>query len=229
MSPKVRSAIVTGGASGIGAAIARRLRSAGIEVHVLDVTAAPDTMQVDVTNEEACRRAVSECGPLDILVNSAGIAGQNAPSWKLPDGEFERVIAVNLIGTYYMCRAVLPGMVARGWGRIVNIASIAGKEGNPNASAYSASKAGVIGLTKSLAKEVADTGVLVNCITPAVIETPMLGQVSDEHLKYMVSKIPMGRVGQPDEVAALVSWLCSDECSFSTGAVFDISGGRATY
>ena len=229
MSPKGRSAIVTGGASGIGAAIAHRLRSAGVEVHTLDVTAAPDTIQVDVTDEEACRRAVSGSEPVDILVNSAGVAGQNAPTWKLPDGEFERVIAVNLIGTYYMCRAVIPGMVARGWGRIVNIASIAGKEGNPNASAYSASKAGVIGLTKSLAKEVADTGVLVNCVTPAVIETPMLGQVSDEHLKYMVSKIPMGRVGQPDEVAALVSWLCSDECSFSTGAVFDISGGRATY
>ena len=229
MSPKGRSAIVTGGASGIGAAIARRLRSAGVEVHALDVTSAPDTMQVDVTDEEACRRAVAQSGPLDILVNSAGIAGQNAPSWKLPDGEFERVIAVNLIGTYYMCRAVMPGMVARGWGRIVNIASIAGKEGNPNASAYSASKAGVIGLTKSLAKEVADTGVLVNCVTPAVIDTPMLGQVSDEHLKYMLSKIPMGRLGQPDEVAALVCWLLSDECSFSTGAVFDISGGRATY
>jgi NAD(P)-dependent dehydrogenase (short-subunit alcohol dehydrogenase family) len=229
MNPKGRAAIVTGGASGIGAAIARRLTSAGVEVHALDVTAALDTIQVDVTNEEACRRAVSESEPVDILVNCAGVAGQNAPSWKLPDGEFERVIAVNLIGTYYMCRAVLPGMVARGWGRIVNIASIAGKEGNPNACAYSASKAGVIGLTKSLAKEVADTGVLVNCVTPAVIETPMLGQVSAEHLKYMVSKIPMGRVGQPDEVAALVSWLCSDECSFSTGAVFDISGGRATY
>jgi 2-dehydro-3-deoxy-L-rhamnonate dehydrogenase (NAD+) len=229
MNAKGRSAIVTGGASGIGAAIVRRLRSAGVEVHALDVTAGAGTIQVDVTSEQACRRAVSQSEPVDILVNCAGIAGQNAPSWKLPDGEFERVIAVNLIGTYYMCRAVLPGMVARGWGRVVNIASIAGKEGNPNASAYSASKAGVIGLTKSLAKEVADTGVLVNCVTPAVIETPMLGQVSDEHLKYMVSKIPMGRVGQPDEVAALVSWLCSDECSFSTGAVFDISGGRATY
>ncbi len=229
MSGKGRSAIVTGGASGIGAAVAHLLRSGGVEVHCFDITGGPETVQVDVTNEDACRRAVSASEPIDILVNSAGVAGQNAPSWKMPDGEFERVIAVNLVGTYYMCRAVIPGMVTRGWGRIVNIASIAGKEGNPNASAYSASKAGVIGLTKSLAKEVADTGVLVNCVTPAVIETPMLGQVSDEHLKYMLSKIPMGRLGQPEEVAALVCWLSSDECSFSTGAVFDISGGRATY
>lgn len=229
MSGKRRSAIVTGGASGIGAAIAHRLRSARVEVRILDVAGGRETIEVDVTNEDACRRAIAESEPVDILVNSAGVAGQNAPNWKLPDGEFERVIAVNLFGTYYMCRAVIPGMVTRGWGRIVNIASIAGKEGNPNASAYSASKAGVIGLTKSIAKEVAGTGVLVNCVTPAVIETPMLGQVSDEHLKYMLSKIPMGRLGQPEEVAALVSWLCSDECSFSTGAVFDISGGRATY
>ena len=229
MSAKARSAIVTGGASGIGASIAHRLLQAGVQVHRFDITGGGKTIQVDVTNEEACRRAVSASEPIDILVNSAGVAGQNAPSWKMPDGEFERVIAVNLVGTYYMCRAVIPGMVSRGWGRIVNIASIAGKEGNPNASAYSASKAGVIGLTKSLAKEIADTGVLVNCVTPAVIDTPMLGQVSDEHLKYMLSKIPMGRLGQPEEVAALVCWLVSDECSFSTGAVFDISGGRATY
>ena len=229
MNSKTRSAIVTGGASGIGAAIARRLGRAGVQIHCFDIAASGENIQVDVTDEDACRRAIAGVEPTDILVNSAGVAGQNAPSWKLPDGEFERVIAVNLVGTYYMCRAVIPGMVARGWGRIVNIASIAGKEGNPNASAYSASKAGVIGLTKSLAKEVADTGVLVNCVTPAVIETPMLGQVSDEHLKYMLSKIPMRRLGQPEEVAALVSWLVSDECTFSTGAVFDISGGRATY
>lgn len=229
MKDKMRSAVVTGGASGIGAAIAHRFKKAGIQVQSFDVRANGETVQVDVTSEEACRRAVTGAEPIDILVNCAGVAGQNAPSWKLPDGEFERVLAVNLFGTYYMCRAVIPGMVARGWGRIVNIASIAGKEGNPNASAYSASKAGVIGLTKSLAKEVADTGVLVNCVTPAVIETPMLGQVSDEHLKYMLSKIPMGRLGQPEEVAALVCWLASDDCTFSTGAVFDISGGRATY
>jgi len=224
-----RSAIVTGGASGIGAAVVSRLGSLGVRVKSFDVASPTTSERIDVTDEAACRRAVAESEPIDILVNSAGVAGQNAPSWKLPDGEFERVVAINLTGTYYMCRAVMQGMVSRGWGRIVNIASIAGKEGNPNAAAYSASKAGVIGLTKSLAKEVAGTGVLINCVTPAVVATPMLDQVTEEHLKYMVSKIPMGRVGQPDEVAALVSWLCSDDCSFSTGAVFDISGGRATY
>ena len=229
MSLEKRSALVTGGASGIGAAVAERLEAVGVRVIRLDITPTPSTHVLDVTDEQACRQAVSDAGALDILVNCAGVADLNAPSWKLPDGEFERVIAINLTGTYYMCRAALPGMVERGWGRIVNVASIAGKEGNPNAAAYSASKAGVIGLTKSLAKEVAGTGVLVNCVTPAVIDTPMLSQASEEHLKYMVSKIPMGRVGQPDEVAALIAWLCSDECSFSTGAVFDISGGRATY
>jgi len=224
-----RTAVVTGGASGIGAAVVRRLRASDIQAIVFDTTEAPGTTRVDVTDEDACRRAIAGIPQVDLLINSAGVAGRNAPSWELPHGEFERVLAVNLMGTYYMCRAVLPGMVARGWGRIVNVASIAGKEGNPNAVPYSASKAGVIGLTKAIAKEVATSGVLVNCVTPAVIQTPLLGQVSDEHLQYMVSKIPMNRVGQPDEVAALISWLCSDECSFSTGAVFDISGGRATY
>jgi len=227
MNSEKRAAIVTGGASGIGASVAKRLELAGVHVRRVDITPTPSSHVLDVTDEQACRQALSD--PVDILVNCAGVAGLNAPSWKLPDGEFERVIAINLTGTYYMCRAALPGMVERGWGRIVNVASIAGKEGNPNAAAYSSSKAGVIGLTKSLAKEVAGTGVLVNCVTPAVIDTPMLSQASEEHLKYMVSKIPMGRVGQPDEVAALIAWLCSDECSFSTGAVFDISGGRATY
>jgi 3-oxoacyl-[acyl-carrier protein] reductase len=224
-----RHAIVTGGASGIGAAVAARLESGGIRVTRFDINPASTSKPLDVADEQACRRAVKESDPIDILVNCAGVAGHNAPSWQLPDGEFERVVAINLTGTFYMCRAALPGMTSRGWGRIVNIASIAGKEGNPNAAAYSASKAGVIGLTKALAKEVAGTGVLVNCVTPAVIATPMLEQVSEAHLQYMVSKIPMGRVGQPDEVAALVAWLCSDECSFSTGAAFDISGGRATY
>ena len=224
-----RTGVVTGGASGIGAAVVRRLRASDIQAIVFDTSEAPGITRVDVTDEDACRRAIAGIPQVDLLINSAGVAGRNAPSWELPDGEFERVLAVNLMGTYYMCRAVLPGMVARGWGRIVNVASIAGKEGNPNAVPYSASKAGVIGLTKAIAKEVATSGVLVNCVTPAVIQTPLLGQVSDEHLQYMVSKIPMNRVGQPDEVAALISWLCSDDCSFSTGAVFDISGGRATY
>lgn len=207
----------------------KRLSASDIQVVVFDVTDGPGIIRVDVTNEDECRRAIAGIPQVDLLVNSAGVAGRNAPSWELPDGEFERVLAVNLVGTYYMCRAVLPGMVARGWGRIVNVASIAGKEGNPNAVPYSSSKAGVIGLTKAIAKEVATSGVLVNCVTPAVIQTPLLGQVSSAHLQYMISKIPMNRVGQPDEVAALIGWLCSDECSFSTGAVFDISGGRATY
>ncbi len=224
-----RTAVVTGGASGIGRAIVERLAADGVRVVTFDVTEGPGVVGVDVTDEAACRRAVEGVGRVDILVNSAGINGVNAPTWEQPEGAFEQVIAVNLTGTYYMCRAVLPGMLERGWGRIVNVSSIAGKEGNPNAVAYSASKAGVIGLTKSIAKETATRGVLVNCVTPAVIQTPLLDQVSQEHLKYMVGRIPMGRVGQPAEVAALVAWLCSDECSFSTGAAFDISGGRATY
>ena len=160
---------------------------------------------------------------------SSDLAGRSAPSWDLPDGEWERVVGIDLSGVYYGCRAVLPHMVGRRWGRIINIASVAGKEGNPNAVPYSAAKAGVIGLTKAMAKEVATTGVLINAVTPAVIETPILEQVSEAHRAYMVSRIPMGRTGAPVEVAALVSWLSSDECSFSTGAVFDISGGRATY
>ena len=224
-----RTAIVTGGANGIGKAVSERLAADGHRVVVLDLSDAPGAVRVDVTDEHACQRAVDQVGRVDILVNSAGINGVNAPTWEQPEGAFEKVISVNLAGTYYMCRAVLPKMLESGWGRIVNVSSIAGKEGNPNAVAYSASKAGVIGLTKSIAKETATRGVLVNCVTPAVIETPLLEQVSEQHLQYMVSKIPMGRVGQPEEVAVLIAWLCSDRCSFSTGAVFDISGGRATY
>jgi 2-dehydro-3-deoxy-L-rhamnonate dehydrogenase (NAD+) len=224
-----RTAIVTGGSSGIGKAVVERLRGDGHTVVVFDVTVSNDTTRVDVTDQKACVEAVRSIGRVDVLVNSAGINGTNAPTWEQPEGDFERVITVNLLGTYYMCRAVLPGMLENGWGRIVNVASIAGKEGNPNAVAYSSSKAGVIALTKSIGKETATSGVLVNCVTPAVIETPLLGQVSEEHLRYMVSKIPMGRVGQASEVAALIGWLCSPECSFSTGATFDISGGRATY
>lgn len=224
-----RVAVVTGGASGIGAAVITRLRATDHTVIAVDRTAGPSILQLDVTDPEACRRAVGEIGKVDILVNSAGINGPNATTWEYPEGEFEKVLSVNLTGTYYMCRSVLPGMLERGWGRIVNVSSIAGKEGNPNAVAYSASKAGVIALTKSIAKETATLGVLVNCVTPAVIDTPLLKQVSREHLTFMISKIPMNRLGTADEVAALIVWLCSPDCSFSTGAVFDISGGRATY
>ena len=243
-----RVAVVTGGASGIGAAVARRLHADGHLVVIADlrtelasaVASQIDAdltrvavAEVDVSCEASVRRMVASVidqhGAIDVLVNNAGIAGRSAPSWELPDGEWEKVVAIDLSGVYYGCRAVLPHMIERGWGRIVNIASIAGKEGNPNAVPYSAAKAGVIGLTKAIAKEVATTGVLINAVTPAVIETPILEQVSEAHRAYMVSRIPMGRTGVPTEVAALVSWLSSDECSFSTGAVFDISGGRATY
>jgi 3-oxoacyl-[acyl-carrier protein] reductase len=171
----------------------------------------------------------SAWGKVDILVNNAGIAGRSAPAWELSVDEWRDVINIDLTGVFLGCRAVLPEMIERGYGRIVNIASIAGKEGNPNAVPYSAAKAGVIGLTKSVAKEVATKGVIVNAITPAVIETEILKQVSQEHIAYMTSRIPMGRVGQPSEVAALAAFLCSDEVTFSTGAVFDLSGGRATY
>jgi len=188
---------------------------------------------VDVSDADAVARALAETekrvGPVDILVNSAAIGGVNTTVAQYPLDEWRAVIDVNLTGTFLTCRAVAPGMEKRGYGRIVNIASIAGKEGNPNACAYSASKAGVISLTKSLGKELATTGVRVNAIAPAVIETEMLEQSTKEHIAYMVSKIPMGRLGQVGEVAALVCWLASEECSFSTGAVFDISGGRATY
>ncbi len=251
-----RVAVVTGGASGIGEATARRLARDGHHVVVADLdlerarrvahdicaSVVPETgsgargaigVAVDVSQEGSFRKMIAEvndlAGRVDVLVNNAGIAGKSAPSWTLPDGEWERVVGIDLSGVYYGCRAVLPGMIAQGWGRIVNVSSIAGKEGNPNAVPYSAAKAGVIGLTKAIAKEVAQTGVLVNAVTPAVIATPILEQVSEQHVNYMVSRIPMGRTGRTDEVAALISWLASDECSFSTGAVFDISGGRATY
>jgi len=224
----MRTAIITGAESGIGAAVAKRFRAAGIKVYSLDMAASAD-FQVDVSNSDQVNQAVAEIGFIDILINSAGITGPNTPLIQTTDADWNRTIAINLNGTFNTCRAVVPGMVAKGWGRIVNIASIAGKEGNPNLSAYSASKAAVIGLTKSLGKELATTGVLVNAITPAFIQTPMNVNTTEETLKYMISKIPMNRVGEVEEVAALISWLASDECSFSTGAVFDISGGRATY
>jgi len=224
----MRTAIITGAESGIGAAVAKRFRAAGIKVYSLDMAASAD-FQVDVSNSDQVNQAVAEIGFVDILINSAGITGPNTPLIQTTDADWNRTIAINLNGTFNTCRAVVPGMVAKGWGRIVNIASIAGKEGNPNLSAYSASKAAVIGLTKSLGKELATTGVLVNAITPAFIQTPMNVNTTEETLKYMISKIPMNRVGEVEEVAALISWLASEECSFSTGAVFDISGGRATY
>jgi 3-oxoacyl-[acyl-carrier protein] reductase len=238
-------AVVTGAGAGIGEAIAERLATDGSQTIVADmdldratnvakrIGSHANALHVDVSNSSSVRgmvdKVIERWGRIDILVNNAGIAGQAAPTWELPEGEWERVIGVDLSGVFYCCQAVLPHMLARGSGRIVNVSSIAGKEGNPNAAPYSAAKAGVIGLTKSIAKEVATKGIFVNAVTPAVIETSLLSQVTDEHVRYMLSRIPMNRMGQPTEVAALVAWLCSEECSFSTGAVFDISGGRATY
>ncbi|WP_166355577.1 SDR family NAD(P)-dependent oxidoreductase [Phytoactinopolyspora limicola] len=223
-----RKALVTGGASGIGAVTADRLRADGLDVLTADVAGAAD-IELDVTESQLVDDTLRELGPFDVLVNSAGVVGPNAPLWEVPAKEWSRVMAVNVDGPVNTCRAVVPGMIDRGWGRIVNVASIAGKEGNPNLSAYSASKAAVIGLTKSLGKELAASGVLVNAVAPAVIATPMNASTAPETLEYMIARIPMGRLGQPDEVAELIAWLCSDRCSFSTGAVYDISGGRATY
>ena len=224
----VRTAVITGGQSGLGAACAIRLRSDGVRVVTFDISPDADVV-VDVTDPAAVDAAVTSVGPVDILINSAGIVGPNKPLWETEYAEWTRTFDVNVHGLFLVTRAVVPGMVERGWGRIVSMASMAGKDGNPNLSAYSASKAAVIGLTKSLGKELAKTGVLVNAIAPAVIATPMNATNTPEVLAHLTSLIPMGRVGQPEEVAALVAWLASDECSFSTGAVYDISGGRATY
>jgi 2-dehydro-3-deoxy-L-rhamnonate dehydrogenase (NAD+) len=223
-----RRALVTGGASGLGAATADRLRNDDIEVVTLDRDPAADVV-VDITDADGVLKAVAAMGPIDILINSAGIVGPNLPLWEVPPTDWARTFAVNVQGTFHVCRAVVPGMVDRGWGRIVNFSSMAGKDGNPNLSAYSASKAAVIALTKSLGKELATTGVLVNAIAPAVIDTPMNATTAPEVLAHITSLIPMRRVGTADEVAELVAWLASDKCSFSTGAVYDISGGRATY
>ncbi len=240
-----RVAIVTGAARGIGLAIATKLVADGARVAIADIdkstadaaAAALGSQAVgitlDVTDPEhwaAAHAHLQETwDAVSILVNCAGIAGRAVPSWELSIDEWKQVIDIDLTGVFVGCHTTLPGMIERGYGRIVNIASIAGKEGNPNASAYSAAKAGVIGLTKSIAKEVATKGIIVNAVTPAVIATEILKQVTDEHIAYMTSRIPMGRVGQPEEVAELVGFLCSDAVSFTTGAVFDISGGRATY
>jgi 2-dehydro-3-deoxy-L-rhamnonate dehydrogenase (NAD+) len=227
-----RIALVTGGASGIGAAVAARLRDGGAEVVTFDASDTAD-VQGDVTRSADLDAAVASMeerhGRLDVLVNSAGIPGESLRTVDVTDEEWERVLSVNATGSFYACRAALPGMIARGYGRIVLVASIAGKDGNPMAGAYSASKAAVIAMTKAIGKDVAGTGVLVNCIAPAVIETPILDGLSQHHIDYMVERIPLGRMGTADEVAALVAWLASEDCSFSTGATYDISGGRAVY
>src|SRR5690242_6862369 len=220
----MRTAVVTGGMSGIGAACVERLRADGLRVVTFDRAEGADHV-VDVSDAEQVAGAVAAVGPVDVLVNSAGVVGPNRPLWEVSDDEWRRTFQVNVDGTFHLCRAVVPGMVGRGWGRIVNLASIAGKDGNPNLSAYSASKAAVIALTKSLGKELATTGVLVNAIAPAVIDTPMNADTAPAVLARLTSLIPMKRIGRPDEVAELVAWLASDRCSFSTGAVYDISGG----
>jgi 2-dehydro-3-deoxy-L-rhamnonate dehydrogenase (NAD+) len=221
-----RTAVVTGGMQGIGAAIAKRLKAGGANVVVWDLDGSP---RVDVSDPASISSALEKLGRIDILVNNAGIAGKNLPTIDYPIDEWERVLRVNLTSQFLCCRAVAPKMVKAGYGRIVNIGSVAGKEGNPNAVAYSASKAGVISLTKSLGKELAKAGVLVNCVTPAAAKTAIFDQMTQQHIDYMLSKIPMGRFVEVDEIAALVCWLASEECSFTTGGVFDISGGRATY
>ncbi len=240
-------AVVTGGARGIGFGIATRLIADGAAVTLWDVdgehargaaarlrgTGEVDALTVDVSDassvEAAARETLRRRGGVDVLVNNAGIAGPNMKTWEYPRDAWQKVLDVDLTGVFLCCRALVPSMLERNYGRIVNIASVAGKEGNPNASAYSAAKAGVIALTKSLGKELAGTGILVNCVTPAAVETDIFAQMTREHIQFMLSKIPMGRFGTVDEVAALVAWLASKDCSFSTGAVFDISGGRATY
>jgi NAD(P)-dependent dehydrogenase (short-subunit alcohol dehydrogenase family) len=224
----MRTAIVTGGASGLGAASADRLRTAGIRVITLDIQGDVD-LRVDVTDDTALAAAAASVGPVDILINSAGIVGPGVPLIETDAADWRRVLDVNVLGVVATMRAFVPGMVDRGWGRVVNFASMAGKDGNPNLSIYSASKAAVIALTKSSGKELATTGVLVNAIAPAVIATPMNATTAPEALAHITSLIPMKRVGTADEVAELVAWLASDAVSFSTGAVYDISGGRATY
>ncbi|KGJ06352.1 3-oxoacyl-[acyl-carrier protein] reductase [Paracoccus halophilus] len=234
-----RRAVVTGGAQGIGLAIARRFAASGAQVVIWDANgeaaqAAADELgavarRVELTDDADVAAAAAEAGAVDILVNNAGITGGNARLWEIAPDVWRQVMQVNLNAPYVICRALVPGMIQRGYGRIVNVASIAAKEGNPNASHYSASKAGLVALTKSLGKELAGTGVIVNCITPAAARTPIFDQMKQEHIDYMLSKIPMNRFLEPDEAAALVAWLASEDCAFSTGAVFDISGGRATY
>lgn len=238
-----RHAIVTGGASGLGYAIAERFLASGAKVAIWDrdlraasgaaerLGATPIEADVgDASSVDTALKTTENVFPvIDILVNNAGITGPNAKTWDYPAPAWEDVIRINLHGAFYVSKAIVPTMRAANYGRIINVASVAGKDGNPNAPAYSASKAGVIALTKSLGKELADTQIRVNCITPAAVETPLFAQMSHEHIDFMLSKIPLGRFGKPEEIAALTAWLASEECSFSTGAIFDLSGGRSTY
>ena len=242
-----RRAVVTGGAQGLGRAIAERLQMSGAAVYVWDFDRAAmkeaqtdwpaggpaGFMEVDVSDPLAVEAALQgtrgKADVIDILVNNAGISGPNLPTWEYGIEDWRRVIDIDLTGPFLVSRALVPAMRENGYGRIVNIASVAGKEGNPNAPAYSAAKAGLIALTKSLGKELAGSGVLVNCVTPAAVETRIFAQMSQNHIDFMLSKIPLSRFGLPQEIAAMVAWLCSEDCSFSTGGVFDLSGGRATY
>jgi len=248
---KGRVTVITGGARGIGYAVAERMLACGANVVLWDLMAdrlpqskatlssvnsaggKVETCVVDITDEDqviaAAAASVKAFGKIDILVNSAGITGPNQKTWEYSSKDFRQVQEINLIGTFHCCKAVVPGMMKQDYGRIINIASIAGKDGNPNAPAYSASKAAVIGLTKSLGKELAQTGIRVNCLTPAAAKTEMFAQMTQQHIDFMLSKIPMNRFVQVEEIAAMIAWMASEECSFTTGAVFDISGGRAVY
>ncbi|OZA00624.1 MAG: 3-oxoacyl-ACP reductase [Rhizobiales bacterium 17-65-6] len=242
---KGKRAVVTGGAQGIGRAIVERFLASGAQVAIWDrdgdfaartaaeIGAGVTPFAVDVTDlaavEAVTAETIAALGGVDILVNNAGISGPNTKLWEYPPDAWAQVLAINLTGPFNCCRAVVPGMIAQNYGRIVNVASIAGKEGNPNASAYSASKAGVIALTKSLGKELAEHDIAVNCVTPAVAKTAIFDQMTDEHIAYMLAKIPRARFVKVEEVAATVAFAASADCSFTTGAVFDISGGRATY